>query len=313
MRKPRIQFEGALFHVIVRGNQRRRVFLDPPDYRRYLQIMGKKAMAHSIKTYAYCLMPNHGHLLLEQTGYSKLSRYMQGLQTAYTKHFNKRHKKIGHVFQGRYKALLVERDSYLLELVRYIHLNPTRAKLEEKIGEYPWTSHAQYMGKEKRPLVGVAKKEILAMFGKGKTVGAYLKFIREGVGEGHRAELYETGTWQVLGSEGYEARSLARLGEKPERPVKLKMGIEEIWSRIKGRERLKEEPKGHYRSRLVEEAGWLGYECAGVSQTESGKYLGMGQSGINNAIKRLEKRWEKKPGERKILLSWARGFKKSDS
>src|SRR5882724_1457672 len=141
MRKPRIHFQGALYHVIARGNQRQKIFLKPSDQCRYLGILGQKAASHSIKIYAYCLMPNHIHLLLEQSSYCTLSRYMQGLQTAYTKYFNKAHRKSGHLFQGRYKAFLVERDSYLLELVRYIHLNPIRAKLEEKIGQYPWSSH----------------------------------------------------------------------------------------------------------------------------------------------------------------------------
>ncbi len=159
-------------------------------------------------------------------------------------------------------------------------------------------------------MVKVARGEILRMFGKEKAVKAYMKFVLEGVGQGHRKDLYETSGWQILGSEGYEARSLAKLGEKPERPVRLRMGIGEIWVRLKGRERMEEEPKGHKRSKLMEEAVWLGYECAGVSQAESAKYFGIGPSGAYNAIKRLERRWERSPGQRRSLLSWAKSLKK---
>ena len=310
MRKPRIQFQGALYHVIVRGNQRQKVFLTPADHRKYLHLLGQRAIAHFIKIYAYCLMPNHAHLLLEQGAFSPLSKCMQGLQTAYTKYFNRKHRKVGHLFQGRYKAFLVEKESYLLELVRYIHLNPIRAKLEEKVGEYPWTSHQQYLGMEKKALAKVEKEEILKMFGSTSRVKAYSKFVLEAGGEGFREDFYETSGWQVLGDEGFEARMLAKVGERPAKPLRLRMGIQEIWTRIKGRERLKEEPYGHRRSRLMEEAIWLAVEFGGASQTESARYFGIGQSGANNALKRLRKRWENRGEERKMLLRWAKGLKK---
>lgn len=311
MRKPRIQFEGALYHVIVRGNQRQRVFFGPADHHRYLQLLGKKSQEHSIKIYAYCLMPNHVHLLVEQSADRPLSKFMQGLQTAYTKFFNIKHKKSGHLFQGRYKAFLVERENYLLELVRYIHLNPFRGKLEEKVGDYPWTSHGQYVGKEKRPRARVAKSEILAMLARTMGTAAYLNFVRDGIGQGHRHDFYEAGSWQVLGSDGYEARTLARVWEKPERPLRLKMRFVEIWTRLKGREWLGREPIGHTKSRLMSEAAWIAVNTAGESQTTIARYFGIGQSGISRSLKRLEKIWEREPGKRKLLLAWAKGLKKS--
>ena len=309
MRKPRIQFQGALYHVIARGNQRQKVFLSPADHLHYLDILGRKTTAFSIKIYSYCLMPNHVHLLLEQSGHPPLSKCMQGLQTAYTKYFNKTHRKSGHLFQDRYKALLVERDIYLLELVRYIHLNPFRAKLEEKIGLYPWTRHAQYLGKADGSAARISRTEVLAMLSKTNSVKAFLRFIREGTKDGHRGDFYETSRWQVLGSEGYEARSLARVGERPERTLKLNMGIGKIWNLLKGRERMLEEPKGHARARLMENAAWLAVECGGERQVEVAKYFSLSQSGVSAGLIRLNRRWEENPGERKSLLDWAKKIK----
>jgi putative transposase len=137
MRNPRLQYPGALYHVIVRGNQRQKTFLAAKDYGRYLEVLDKCFKQADLCLYAYCLMPNHVHLLVEQSGHQGLSRPMQRLQMTYTSYFNRKYKKWGHLFQGRYKAILVDKDSYLLELVRYIHLNPYRSKLEEKLGVYP--------------------------------------------------------------------------------------------------------------------------------------------------------------------------------
>jgi hypothetical protein len=254
-------------------------------------------------------MPNHVHLLLEQSGHSTLSKCMQGLQTAYTKYFHKKHRKSGHLFQGRFKAFLVERDSYLLELVRYIHLNPFRAKLEEKIGHYPWTSHTQYLGKAENVRTHVSKKEVLSMLSKSNQVKNYLKFIHEGTDEGHRADFYETNGWQILGSKGFEARSLARIGERPENPFKLKIGIGRIWNLLKGREHRMAEPQGRSWTKLMEEAAWLAVECAGRSQMEAAKYFGVSQSAVSLALIRLTRRWEENPGERRALLDWAKKIK----
>jgi REP element-mobilizing transposase RayT len=125
-RKPRIEFPGALYHVIARGNQRRRTFFNPEDYENYLSRLWSYHEKFHFTLYAHCLMPNHIHLLIESAEVP-LSKIMQAIQFSYTQSFNRRHKKVGHLFQGRYKAVLCQKDEYLLELVRYIHLNPVRA------------------------------------------------------------------------------------------------------------------------------------------------------------------------------------------
>ncbi len=117
-RKPRVHFPTALYHVIARGNQRQAIFLDEKDFRTYLSFLAEYKTKHSFHLYAYALMKSHLHLLMavEET---PLSKIMQILQFRYTRYFNKRYRKVGHLFQGRYKAILCDKDAYLLELVRY--------------------------------------------------------------------------------------------------------------------------------------------------------------------------------------------------
>jgi putative transposase len=145
-RKPRVHFSGALCHVIARGNQRQDIFLDDTDLQTYLTYLSENKLKFSLHLYAYALMKNHLHLLLEVNEVA-LSQAMQILQFRYTRYFNKRYKKVGHLFQGRYKAILCDKDRYLLELVRYIHLNPVRAGVVESPENYPWTGHLEYLGR----------------------------------------------------------------------------------------------------------------------------------------------------------------------
>jgi REP element-mobilizing transposase RayT len=104
---------GVLYHVIVRGNHRQKTFLNESDYQAYLERLGRYRKRLAVTVYAYCLMPNHVHLLVE-TGSQPLSRFMQGLQQSYTQYFNRKHHKVGHLFQGRYKAIVCDKDEYLL-------------------------------------------------------------------------------------------------------------------------------------------------------------------------------------------------------
>ena len=122
-RKPRLYSSGVLYHVIVRGNQRQRTFRCPADYQTDLEKLTHYRRQHEVTIYAYCLMPNHVHLLLEY-GKTPLGKFIQGLQQSYTQYYNRKYKKVGHLFQGRYKAILCQKDAYLLQLIRYIHLNP---------------------------------------------------------------------------------------------------------------------------------------------------------------------------------------------
>ena len=138
-----MEFPGALYHVIVRGNERKAVFRDDADREHYLQRLKHYREKFGFRCLAYCLMTNHVHLALE-TGDVPLSRVVHGLQSSYTQAFNRRHHRSGHLFQGRYKAFLVDADRYFLALLRYIHCNPLGARLTERAEDYPWSSDRLY-------------------------------------------------------------------------------------------------------------------------------------------------------------------------
>jgi REP-associated tyrosine transposase len=143
-RRPRVLAPGLLYHVIARGNQRQQTFLTDLDYRAYLVRLATYRKRYGVSLYAYCLMPNHVHLLV-QTSEPPLSKFMQGLQQSYTQRFNRVHGKVGHLFQGRYAAIVCDRDAYLVTLIRYIHLNPVRARLVEQPDAYPYSGHRAYL------------------------------------------------------------------------------------------------------------------------------------------------------------------------
>ena len=139
----RIEFEGALYHVLSRGNERRDIFFGDDDRRRFLDTLGDMAQRFEIDVFVYVLMGNHYHLLL-RTPRANLSRAMQWLGVTYTNRFNARHSRSGHLFQGRFKNMLVQNDAYLLQLSYYIHRNPLRAKMVERLADYRWSSYRAY-------------------------------------------------------------------------------------------------------------------------------------------------------------------------
>jgi putative transposase len=154
-RQPRLDAPGLLQHVMARGIDRAKIFRDDKDRNSFLDRLADILEQTQTQCYAWALIPNHFHLLL-RTGPTPLSKLMRRLMTGYAVTFNKRHKRSGHLFQNRYKSVVCEEDPYLLELVRYIHLNPLRAKLVKDLKEldkYPWTGHSAILGHRKNPLI----------------------------------------------------------------------------------------------------------------------------------------------------------------
>ena len=133
----RLAYPGALYHVTTRGNARQAIYTDDQDHSTFLAVLAAVVMRSQWLCHAYCLMDNHYHLLIE-TPQGNLSAGMRQLNGVYTQRFNRRHTRVGHVFQGRFKAILVERENYLLELCRYVVLNPVRAGLISEWKQYPW-------------------------------------------------------------------------------------------------------------------------------------------------------------------------------
>lgn len=143
-RKRRIHYRSAFYHVMLRGNNRKKVFFDKDDYQQFLSLVREAADAYCFVIHLYCLMTNHIHFVIE-VGDVPLSRIMQSIVSRYAKIHNKKYKKIGHLFQGRYKSKLISDDHYLLELCYYIHMNPIKAKMCQSLNEYVWSSHHGHM------------------------------------------------------------------------------------------------------------------------------------------------------------------------
>lgn len=144
-RPMRIDFPGALFHLTSRGNEKKRIYRDDQDRSKFLSILRQVHDRFHWHIYAYAMMPNHFHLLIELTE-ANLSRGMRHLNGVYTQAFNRRHHRAGHLFQGRFQSILVDKDSYLLELSRYISLNPVRAGLTQRAEDWPWSSYRATAG-----------------------------------------------------------------------------------------------------------------------------------------------------------------------
>lgn len=200
----RLEWAGALYHVTARGDRREDVYLDDEDRTAFLTLLGQVCQRYNWVGYAYCLMSNHYHLLIE-TPDANLSKGMRQLNGVYTQTFNRRHRRVGHVFQGRYKAILVQKEAYLLELSRYVVLNPVRAGLVKEAGEWPWSSYNATLDKAPIPK-WLAVDWLLAQFGQDRprAMSAYRRFVAEG--------LTKESPWQhlqhqiYLGEESFLAR-----------------------------------------------------------------------------------------------------------
>jgi REP element-mobilizing transposase RayT len=139
----RIEFEGALYHALSRGNEQQDIFWDDKDHRTFLTCLGRMSERFEIDIFAYVLMGNHYHLLF-RTNRANLSNAMQWLGGTYTRRFNNRHKRSGHLFQGRFKSIIVQNDAYLVQLSCYIHRNPLRAGMVQRLADYAWSSYPAY-------------------------------------------------------------------------------------------------------------------------------------------------------------------------
>ncbi len=203
-RQARIDIPGLLQHVIVRGIERRNIFRNNSDRRDFVERFSKLLEETGTDCFAWALIPNHFHLLLRPNSIP-LKQFMRRLLTGYAIGFNQRHKRSGHLFQNRYKSIVCEEESYLLELVRYIHLNPLRAGLVKDLAglkRYAWCGHGGLLGEN--PLSGQSTDEVLALFGatRRKARAAYQEFVTDGVEQGQRPELVGGGLIRSLMAQG---------------------------------------------------------------------------------------------------------------
>ena len=295
-RKPRVEIEGGLYHVITRGNNRQMIFNSKDDYLKMLALLEHQKRKLPFRLYAYCLMPNHIHLLIERREDS-ISRIMQRVLTGYSQYHNRRYRKSGHVLQGRYKAILCESDQYLAELVRYIHLNPVRAKIVRKPEGYEYSGHRAYLGQEDNRLVD--SDTLLRYFGGRKTRAReqYRAFVLAGMKDGHREELYQADEGRLLGSEEFVESTKHRIGEIPrgarperssDRAVRQPVDTQELMKAVEEATGMKPtEISGRRRSRDVveaKEAMILVGMRNGASQAALSEALGIDGSAISRRL-----------------------------
>jgi len=214
-RRARLDAPGTLHHVIVRGIEKRRIVNDVADRKNFVMRMGKLAAGTQTAIYAWALMTNHAHILLRSAEIG-LSGYMRRLLTGYAISYNRRHRRWGHLFQNRYKSIVCDEDAYFTELVRYIHLNPLRARLVksiDKLDRYRWSGHGVLMGKVKNEWQD--RDYVLKWFGKKEAEAkkVYHSFVKKGIDAGRRPELVGGGLIRSLG--GWSAvKALRRAGDR---------------------------------------------------------------------------------------------------
>jgi REP element-mobilizing transposase RayT len=199
----RIEYAGALYHVTSRGNERKDVFTSQRDREKFLSYVESAVVRYGAVVHAWCLMNNHYHLLLE-TPSGNLSQIMRHINGAYTTYFNVKRKRAGHLFQGRYKAILVEADAYALELSRYMHLNPVRAGMVAKPEDYPWSSYRSYSGHSATP-EWLRTDFILGYVGRNSTDATqqYARYVEDLLGRDYDSPLKDTVASTVLGGEEF--------------------------------------------------------------------------------------------------------------
>jgi len=200
----RIELAGGLYHVTSRGDRREAIYRDDEDRRIWLGLLGEACERFNWRCHASCQMTNHYHVVVE-TPEANLSKGMRQLNGVYTQTTNRRHGLMGHLFQGRFKAILVERDAYLLEAARYVVLNPVRAGMVEQAEDWPWSSYRMMIGSAPAP-AWLETDWLLGQFGEERSVAqaGYAAFVRQGIG---LPSVWEDLRHQVfLGSEGFVAR-----------------------------------------------------------------------------------------------------------
>lgn len=294
-RKPRIHLPGGLYHVIFRGNGGQDVFLTAADRYRFYLLLQEGTERFGYRVHAFCLMTNHIHLAV-QIGEIPLSRGMQNLSFRYTRWINRRENRTGHLFQGRYKAVLVDGDSYLLELVRYIHLNPVRAGMVANPEEYPWSSHHAYLGRETLPWL--ATDWLLASFGEqvDRARAAYATFVLDGLAEERRPEFHGAGVdSRLLGDDDFMDKCLSGSGGMP-----LRLTARQIIDQVCRAYRLDAsilQAKSQQRkaSEARAAAGWLARESGCVTLTEIAGLVNRDVGSISSAVRRLSDRLGNEP------------------
>ena len=285
----RIEYPDAFYHVTARGNERKDIYRDERDRERFLAYLETAVVRYKAVIHVYCLMNNHYHLLLS-TPSGNLSQIVRHINGAYTVYFNKRHHRFGHLFQGRYKAIIVDAEEYAGELSRYIHLNPVRAGLVNQPEKYPWSSYLQYIG-EKKAAQWLTTDWLLGYFGKasGEAQRGYRAFVEAKLGAAEENPLKEAQASTILGRpdfiNGIKKKYLG--GRKRDRDVPAvaalkKESLETIADRVWLE--FQDSPE-HSRKAVI----YLSHRFSGLSLKEIGRKFSIRESAVSQASRRFEK------------------------
>lgn len=294
-RQLRIEYEGAFYHVTSRGNQREKIFWNEQDKERLRVILDRTKERYGYLLHGYVFMSNHYHLLIE-TPRANIKQIMQNINTSYTVFVNRKYARSGHLFQGRYKAFIVDKERYLLALGRYIHLNPVRAGLVRRAEEFGWSSYREYLSGRNDGLVD--KDETLGLFSKrpGLAIRRYREFVNEGAGE--RSPL-ENAIGSILGDEGFRERVIRYLRILPDkaaipeiRKIRRRCGVDEIVRGVAKYYGLPEVDLLRRRKRAEGQrniAVYLSKALSGEKNAEIGSVFGITIQAVTNVVRRIEK------------------------
>ena len=298
----RITYPGAFYHVTSRGNERKNVFKNKRDREKFLEYFESATKRYDAVIHVFCLKDNHYHLLLE-TPSGNLPQIMQHINGAYTTYFNVKRGRSGHLFQGRYKAILVDIDEYAKELSRYIHLNPVRAKMVKTPEEYEWSSYQFYIG-QKKPPEWLHRDFILGYFGNKVSIAqkGYRSFVTAILDKKYDNPLDEVVSSTLLGSPGFIAfiKDKFLSGKKPDKDLPAlkelvdKASLKDIFAEV-------ESVFGKQASLGRNVKMFLCQRYTGEKLKDIGTYFGIGESGVSQACRRVkDKIRNDKKLERKI-------------
>ncbi|MDX8394752.1 MAG: transposase, partial [Mariprofundales bacterium] len=273
-RQKRIHVHGGIYHVMLHGNGGMVVFSSEEDRCHFLLLLQEGTYRFGYRVHAFCLMDNHIHLAI-QVSDVHLSEIMHNLSFRYTRWFNCHQKRFGHLFQGRYKATLVDENNYFLALVRYIHLNPVRASMVAEADDYGWSGHAGYLGSEYIPwlttdyLLGQLAPNI------EQARERYIEFVQAGVGIDHTSDFHYSGKdSRLLGDDNFMEQAYAKSGERHAAPPKLSNIIDHICRKYELEEsELKSSFKGHKTAEARAFIAWLAKETGAATLTEVAEHF----------------------------------------
>lgn len=292
-RKPRIHFPGACYHVILRGNGGQDIFFEKNDRFQFLALLQEGINRYKCRIHSYCLMNNHIHLVV-QVRDIPLSRIMQNVSFRYTRYIHTKTKQMGHLFQGRYKAILIDADTYLLELVRYIHNNPVRAAIVQSPQEFIWSSHKNYLDMEGKKNNWLTTSFVLKMFADNlrDAVALYNDFIQKGLNEKHREEFYKgRGKSQILGDDDFIDKTSILISNKDSFSPTIQEIIQQVCEEFKiSKKEFSSGSKNQCLAKARAVAALFVRESAGITLTELSREIQRDLSGLSQAASRLYKK-----------------------